>query len=727
MLALEWSRDPIAPDTEVWLNLGECTAPQDGSETDVLQPSDLPLPGILTVTLFKGVALSVPDQYMGLLDDHQRTSLAKGDDIYSSQLRDSLPYHCQPYAVLYFDKLRVVVNACSRSVGYPLWGTVHGTRKFDVFRAAELQLRIYLKIAGGEGPDICIGSARVMPSVAMSTPSIKWLHLVPGTGKIALGLEYTATSSVLTFNDFQRKLIIGGRRLGGISLAEKRDTERLYALKRIRKSGVDSWSNVAHGLRFDIHHSFIAPLFATFRDEEQFCLLSRFASGGHLFSYLQGERRFGIAKARLYAAELTCAFKYLHDLDIVCQGLQPGNILLDSWGHLVVCDFSLHQSGAQARSQNSAQLLEYPAPELLRRPAQPHTKSVDWWTLGVFLYEMLTGMPPFYAEDTEGMHRNIETGLIHVPESLSTETKDLLLKLLNSDPDLRLGAHKTIEVKAHPFFGDIDWEKLQRRQLEPPFKPREVVRRFKHPGLSPDTDFRLLFKPSISARNMLLTEEENWKIFCPPCREGRLVRTSEGSLIHAVIKGDQDLARTLVSGVQGNDRVNGTKALSLAVEQRDKAMVRMLLDGGVNCDFQDSDRPSPPARQEDCQFLDGPYHDITEPEDFIPPLVRSVKLGDLDLVKMLLAAGADANVGFHDINFRFESLHRPMNCGRVLELAMALGHEEIVQLLLASEAYVDLPAPVWQHHDCTPVQRPEYLKITASLRQRAREHDEEQI
>jgi serum/glucocorticoid-regulated kinase 2 len=221
-------------------------------------------------------------------------------------------------------------------------------------------------------------------------------------------------------------------------------------------------------------------------------------------------------------------------------------------------------------------------------------------------------------------------------------------------------------------------------------------------------------------------ENADCKIFRPPGHSGRLVEISEGTLIHAVIQGDRDLLGALVEEVQRNDRVSATKALGLAVEQRDKAMVRILLDSGVNCDFQDSNRPSPLPYGGGCTF-GVRVTDNTEPPEFIPPLVRAVKLGDIDLVKILLASGADANVGFHDSELECDepegntSQLPVIKCGRVVQLAMAFGHEEIVQLLLASGVNINLPAPVCRHHDCQPIEKPVYLEITALLRQRVEE------
>lgn len=117
---------------------------------------------------------------------------------------------------------------------------------------------------------------------------------------------------------------------------------------------------------------------------------------------------------------------------------------------------------------------EYLAPELLHGTG--YTKTVDWWTLGVLLYEMLTGLPPFYDENTNDMYRKILAEPLHFPgpEIVPPAARDLLQKLLDRDPTKRLGVNGAAEIKAHPFFHSIDWRKLLDRKYEPSFKPNVV-------------------------------------------------------------------------------------------------------------------------------------------------------------------------------------------------------------------------------------------------------------
>jgi serum/glucocorticoid-regulated kinase 2 len=151
----------------------------------------------------------------------------------------------------------------------------------------------------------------------------------------------------------------------------------------------------------------------------------------------------------------------------------PENILLDYQGHIALCDFGLCKLDMkdEDRTNTFCGTPEYLAPELLL--GQGYNKTVDWWTLGVLLYEMLTGLPPFYDENTNEMYRKILGDPLHFPshDIVPPAAKDLLTKLLNRDPAKRLGANGSSEIKSHPFFHAIDWRKLLQRKYEPTFKP----------------------------------------------------------------------------------------------------------------------------------------------------------------------------------------------------------------------------------------------------------------
>ncbi|KAI1378603.1 hypothetical protein F4677DRAFT_411394 [Hypoxylon crocopeplum] len=186
------------------------------------------------------------------------------------------------------------------------------------------------------------------------------------------------------------------------------------------------------------------------------------------------------------------------------------------------------------------------------------------------------------------------------------------------------------------------------------------------------------------------------------------------ALIKAVERGNVELVEILV---RKTDRVASTRALGLAVDRRGIAVVRLLLANGVRCDFEDADRPPPQHSLDNgCYF-----RDLSEPEEFVPPLVRAVKLGDVELAGLLLSHGTDANVGYHDLTGNLLEMSQGreevmFSCGRVVELAMELGHREIVQLLLVAGADIGLAQPTWSMpgHDCKLVPRAVHQRITTA-------------
>jgi serum/glucocorticoid-regulated kinase 2 len=292
---------------------------------------------------------------MASLDDHQRATLAQAADAKTPRMRDNPYRQCRPYTILDIDKSQVVIESYVPSIRNPRWSPDGATRKFDVFRTAELTMFIYLKIPGDTGTGVCLGSGKVIPSISMTdASSVKWLHLRGGSGKVGVGFEYRETKGSLTRYDFRLAATVAEYETHSILLAQKNDAARFYAVKLFRKSRLDPSANVVHNVRAEMHScldtdsSFVASLYTTFEDEQTFRLVSPFASGGYLFYHLQMERRFDTARARFYAAEIACALEYLHELDILGQGLWPRNFLLDSRGHVVLADFSLHESPTQA-------------------------------------------------------------------------------------------------------------------------------------------------------------------------------------------------------------------------------------------------------------------------------------------------------------------------------------------------------------------------------------------
>ncbi|CAH2351395.1 serine/threonine-protein kinase Ypk2p/YKR2 [[Candida] railenensis] len=279
----------------------------------------------------------------------------------------------------------------------------------------------------------------------------------------------------LSIEDFDLLKVIGKGSFGKVMQVIKKDTKQIYALKTLRKQHIISRMEVTHTLAertvlARISNPFIVPLKFSFQSPEKLYLVLSFINGGELFWHLQKEGKFSMDRSRFYIAELLTALESLHDLNVIYRDLKPENILLDYQGHIALCDFGLCKLNMANNDKTNTfcGTPEYLAPELLLN--QGYTRSVDWWTLGTLLYEMLTGLPPFYDDDVNTMYGKILRNPLRFPSFLEgTDAQDLLVKLLQKDPNLRTSDAK--EIKNHKFFSNIDWNKLLNKSYLPPFKP----------------------------------------------------------------------------------------------------------------------------------------------------------------------------------------------------------------------------------------------------------------
>ena len=284
-------------------------------------------------------------------------------------------------------------------------------------------------------------------------------------------------------NDFQILKLIGKGTFGQVYQVRKKDTGRIYAMKVLSKKVIIQKKEIQHTIgernilvRTAMADSpFIVGLKFSFQTPSDLYLVTDFMSGGELFWHLQKEGRFKEDRAKFYIAELILALKHLHEHDIVYRDLKPENILLDANGHIALCDFGLSKANLTKNDTTNTfcGTTEYLAPEVLL-DEQGYTKMVDFWSLGVLVFEMCCGWSPFYAEDTQQMYKNIAFGKVRFPrDALSTEGRNFVKGLLNRNPKHRLGAnHDAQELMDHPFFTDVNWEALRQKKEIPPFKPK---------------------------------------------------------------------------------------------------------------------------------------------------------------------------------------------------------------------------------------------------------------
>jgi serine/threonine protein kinase len=228
--------------------------------------------------------------------------------------------------------------------------------------------------------------------------------------------------------------------------------------------------------KFD--HPFIMGLEYAFQDNQRLYLIMEFVNGGELFFHLrQVKGGFNEVRSRFYAAEMVLALEYLHKSGVVYRDLKPENVLIDSEGHIRLTDFGLSKSGLKEngdRTESFCGTFEYLAPEIVRD--EEYGYSVDWYSFGLVLYEMLTGVNPFKTGvelDLVDKMNEILNKEIPIPAKLSVEAKDLLKQLLKKVPAERIGcrAQGVLEIKSHPFFRSIDWDQLYMKEVTPPFMP----------------------------------------------------------------------------------------------------------------------------------------------------------------------------------------------------------------------------------------------------------------
>ncbi|KAI1795132.1 serine/threonine protein kinase [Ganoderma leucocontextum] len=332
-----------------------------------------------------------------------------------------------------------------------------------------------------------LGTVQIKPVLVHDHTVDQWYKLLPfeneaisGELRVQITFEANKTKRALTPRDFEFLKLIGRGTFGRVFQVRKRDTKRIYAMKVLSKREIIEKKEVAHTigerkiLQRSLECPFLVGLKFSFQTETDLYLITDFKSGGELFWHLQKETRFGEERARFYVAELILALEHLHKYDIVYRDLKPENILLDATGHVALCDFGLSKPDLRAGELTNTfcGTTEYLAPEVLL-DEHGYSKLVDFWSLGVLLFEMCCGWSPFYAEDTQQMYKNICFGKIKFPKGVINEDgKQFVKGLLNRNPKHRLGAQRdAAELKEHPFFKVIDWDALSKKQVTPPFKP----------------------------------------------------------------------------------------------------------------------------------------------------------------------------------------------------------------------------------------------------------------
>ncbi|KAL1193797.1 Serine/threonine-protein kinase AtPK2/AtPK19 [Cardamine amara subsp. amara] len=283
-------------------------------------------------------------------------------------------------------------------------------------------------------------------------------------------------SGVVGIEDFEVLKVVGQGAFGKVFQVRKKDTSEIYAMKVMRKDKIveknhAEYMKAERDILTKIDHPFIVQLKYSFQTKYRLYLVLDFINGGHLFFQLYHQGLFREDLARVYTAEIVSAVSHLHEKGIMHRDLKPENILMDTDGHVMVTDFGLAKEFEEnTRSNSMCGTTEYMAPEIVK--GKGHDKAADWWSVGILLYEMLTGKPPFLG-NKQKIQQRIVKDKIKLPKFLSTEAHALLKGLLQKEPERRLGSGPSgaEEIKKHKWFKGINWKKLEAREVQPSFKP----------------------------------------------------------------------------------------------------------------------------------------------------------------------------------------------------------------------------------------------------------------
>ncbi|KAK8723894.1 hypothetical protein OTU49_011590 [Cherax quadricarinatus] len=305
--------------------------------------------------------------------------------------------------------------------------------------------------------------------------------------------------------------VLGRGHFGKVILGQYKNTGEYFAIKALKKGDIIARDEVESLLAekriFEVansvRHPFLVNLFACYQTESHVCFVMEYAAGGDLMMHIHADV-FDEPRAVFYAACVVLGLQYLHDNKIIYRDLKLDNLLLDTEGYVKIADFGLCKEGMGYgdRTGTFCGTPEFLAPEVLTETS--YTRAVDWWGLGVLIFEMLVGESPFPGDDEEEVFDSIVNDEVRYPRFLSIEAVAIMRKLLRKHPDRRLGASEkdAEDVKKQQFFRSVGWDDLLQRKVKPPFVPTvtspEDVSNFdeeftlEKPALTPPKDPRHL-------------------------------------------------------------------------------------------------------------------------------------------------------------------------------------------------------------------------------------------
>uniref|UniRef100_A0A8C6WZG3 Protein kinase C n=1 Tax=Neogobius melanostomus TaxID=47308 RepID=A0A8C6WZG3_9GOBI len=284
------------------------------------------------------------------------------------------------------------------------------------------------------------------------------------------------SGSRLALNQLTFHKVLGKGSFGKVLLAELKGKNQYFAVKVLKKDVVLMDDDVEctmvekRVLALAWENPFLTHLYSTFQSKEHLFFVMEYLNGGDLMFHIQDKGRFDLNRATFYGAEIIVGLQFLHTKGIIYRDLKLDNVMLDKDGHIKIADFGMCRENVfgDVKATTFCGTPDYIAPEILL--GQKYTFSVDWWSFGVLVYEMLIGQSPFQGDDEDELFESIRSDSPHYPRWITKEAKSLLELLFERDPTRRLGV--VGDIRTHQFFKTINWMALEKRQMDPPFKPK---------------------------------------------------------------------------------------------------------------------------------------------------------------------------------------------------------------------------------------------------------------
>ena len=282
-------------------------------------------------------------------------------------------------------------------------------------------------------------------------------------------------SSNASLEDFKTLKVIGKGSFGKVYLVKNINSDKIYAMKVLDKKFLIQKKQISHTKTERIaleklKHPFIVRLYYAFQDMKNLYFITEFLQGGELFFHLRKNSSFKEKAVKFYMSQVLLALEFMHNNNYIYRDLKPENIMIDKEGNIKLTDFGLSKIvKPNETTYTLCGTAEYLAPEILF--GQGYDKTCDWFSFGVSLFEMFCGYHPFRS-NSKKIDPTIYLRKTYIPDKVGKDAKDLIEKLFVNNPKKRLGYKSANEVKNHPFFKDIDFNKVLNKEYKPPFVPK---------------------------------------------------------------------------------------------------------------------------------------------------------------------------------------------------------------------------------------------------------------